>query len=489
MKIILSLFALLSLLFLASCVSQNDADPVVDRIETYLKKVERVGFLGSVLVEYKGERMISNGYGYRDQEKQLKNTPSSVFDIASITKQFTAAAILKLEMNGKVTVNDPVSMYFTNVPVDKSNITIHDLLRHQSGLQSNIGGDFDPVTKADFIELVFNSPLRFQTGSSFGYSNIGYSLLALIVEKVSGVSYEEYLYEQLWEPAEMETTGYTRPGFDPDSVAVVYYRDDRIWGKPTDREWDETAPYLHLFGNGGILSTTEDLYKWHQALLGDEIFSENARQKLYHPDLREDENPDAIYAYGWDVSTTPRSTRLAWHNGANGFLYADFHRFIDEGIAIIMLSNKSHPNFDILNREIIKIIFDPDYSPLIPHPDNEANREFTTDIVQIITEESREQAMLKHEKRDQGIELLDFQMRNAGFQYLFNNNEPDLALAIFSFNAMIFPESAPALQGLAEAYMETGQNGLAIEYFRKSLVIDPESPFANDMLRELQKDQ
>lgn len=489
MKAKILLFALLSTLCLGSCSSGNNAGRVVERIEAYLNEIERAGFSGSVLVELNLEKVISNGYGFRDQEKQLKNTPSTVFDIASITKQFTAAAILKLEMDEKLSVNEPVSMYFTSVPDDKSDITIHDLLRHQSGLQSTIGGDFDPVSKTDFIGLTFNSPLRFETGTSFGYSNIGYSLLALIVEKVSGISYEAYLYENLWNPSGMQSTGYSRPGFDPDMVAVVYYQDDRIWGRPTEKEWDDAAPYLHLSGNGGILSTTEDLYKWHQALLGDEILSESAKQKLYYPEIREDEDPGGIYAYGWDVTTTPRGTRLVWHNGANGFLYADFHRFIDEGIAIIMLSNKSHPNFDILNREIIKIIFDPGYTPIIPHPDNEANREFTTRILQAISMDGPDKALTEYQARDEEIELLDFQMLNAGFRYLFNSNEPDIALAVFQFNAEIFPDSAPAIRGLAEAYMETGHHELAEEYFRKSLIIDPDSPFANEMITTLQKEK
>lgn len=487
MKIRQFLLLLLTITCLSSCSKQNNTETVVQRIEAYLNEMEFVGLSGSVLVEYKGEKLISSGFGFRDQEKKLKNTPSTVFDIASITKQFTAAAILKLEMDGKLTVEDPVSMYFTNVPDDKSEITLHDLLRHQSGLQSNVGRDFDPVTKDEFIELVFNSPLRFPTGTSFGYSNIGYSLLALIVEKVSGISYEEYLYENLWKPSGMQLTGYTRPGFDSDEVAVVYYQDDRIWGKPNEKEWDLSAPYLHLAGNGGILSITEDLYKWHQALLGDEILSDIAKQKLYHPEIREDEDSNAIYAYGWDVSTTPRGTRLVWHNGANGFLYADFHRFIDEGIAVIMLSNKSHPHFDILNREIIKIIFEPDYTPTIPYPDNEANREFTNRILEILTEHGQEKALKEYRKRDEGINLIDFRMRNAGFLHLFRLNEPDKALAVFKFNAGIFPNSAPALRGLAEAYMETGQHKLALENFRISLTIDPDNPFANEMIKALEK--
>lgn len=100
----------------------------------------------------------------------------------------------------------------------------------------------------------------------------------MIIEKVSGQSYEAYLYENLWKPAQMEMTGYTRPAFDTNLIAIGYDSDDKAWGKPTDKEWDKTAPYWHLKGNGGILSTTEDLYKWHKALQSKLILSDEAKQ-------------------------------------------------------------------------------------------------------------------------------------------------------------------------------------------------------------------
>lgn len=196
-------------------------------------------------------------------KKKIKNSPKTVYDIGSITKQFTAAAILKLEMQGKLSTNDKISKFFDGIPADKQQITIHDLLRHQSGLISNIGRDYEKITEKEFLDKVFSSKLQFSIGSSFSYSNIGYSLLAIIIEKASNQSYETYLYENLWEPSQMEMTGYKRPAFDKKMIAIGYENDNKVWGKPTDKEWDGVSPYWHLKGNGGILSTTEDLYKWH----------------------------------------------------------------------------------------------------------------------------------------------------------------------------------------------------------------------------------
>lgn len=459
---------------------------ITRRIESYLSKIEKVGFSGSVLVELNGKQVISKGYGYRNIAARAKNTPDTIFDIGSITKQFTATAILKLETQGKLSVDDKISKYFDSVPRDKESVTIHDLLRHQSGLQGGVGSDYDKISREEFISKVMNSPLRSEVGKRFSYSNIGYSLLAMIIEKVSGKTYENYLYENLFHPANMEFTAYSRPQFNKDMIAIGYSRDDKIWGKPTDKEWDKTAPYWHLLGNGGILSTTEDLFKWHRALMTEQILSDEAKKKLYHPKLRDGENVDAIYAYGWDVSKTKRNTTLVWHNGTNNIFYADIRRFINENISVIMLSNKSHPNFNDLSRVISKIIFDKTYSPDIPGADTILARNFTTKIIQTVEGSGLEKAIEQYKKKRNNEDLLEFEMRNKGFR-LMGEGKGELAVKVFEMNVFAFPKSAKAIQGLGEAYMETGKKNLALKYFKQSLAIDPDNPFVNGMIKQLEK--
>ena len=117
------------------------------------------------------------------------------------------------------------------------------------------------------------STLKFKVGSDYSYSNIGYSLLAIIIEKVTGQTYEQYLYENLWKSSGMETTGYSRPNFDADLIAIGYGKNYENWGKPTEKKWNGNAPYRHLLGNGGILTTSEDMFKWHKSLLTENVLS------------------------------------------------------------------------------------------------------------------------------------------------------------------------------------------------------------------------
>jgi CubicO group peptidase (beta-lactamase class C family) len=466
---------------------QKNSTQITKRIETYLTELEKVGFSGSVLVEINGIKVISKGYGFSDRAKSIKNDPNTVLCIGSITKQFTATAILKLEMQGKLSTDDKIIKYFDNVPIDKSSITIHDLLRHQSGLQSNVGKDYDKISQAEFLDKVMNSKLLFEVGKEFSYSNIGYSLLGMIIEKTSGKTYETYLYENLWKPAQMEMTGYSRPMFDKSKIAIGYYKDDKIWGKPTDKEWDKTAPYWHLTANGGVLSTTEDMYKWHKALLGENILSKEAKNKLYHPKIRTEENYNAIYAYGWDVSQTDRKTNRVWHNGGNNIFYGDFIRYIDENITLIMLSNKSHQtNFDRLNFELSKMIFEKNYNPLIPIADNQANQKYSQNIIEIILNKGIEVGKESYKKRTANKNILEYILNAKGYDFL-SQKIYEKAINLFIMNTFAFPKSANAFDSLGEAYMNKGDKILAIKHYEKSLELNPNNGNAKNMLLELRK--
>jgi CubicO group peptidase (beta-lactamase class C family) len=474
-------------IFLFNAFGQtSQSGDTLKHIEKYLADLDKAGLNAAVLVELNETKVISKGYGYSDLENKIKITPATIFDIGSVTKQFTATAILRLEREGKLKVQDSISRYFDNVPADKQNITLHDLLRHQSGLQSNVGGDFEKITAQEFVSKVMQSPLKFETGKRFSYSNIGYSLLAMIIEKVSGQSYETYLYENLWKPAQMEQTGYTRPSFDKNQIAIGYFRNDSAWGKPNEKEWDKTAPYWHLLGNGGVLSTLDDMYKWHQALAGEQILTGAEKYKLYHPVLRNDEDSSRVYAYGWDVAITKRNTTQVWHNGTNHIFYADILRYPDEGIALIMLSNKSHPNFGRLTYELSKIIFNPGYSPEIPIQDNKRNFDFTNRIIHIIKEQGLEKAKSAYQKKVAGEQLLEYLMREEGFNHI-DNHKPEIAMQIFEMNLYAYPHSANALQGLGEGYMETGNKEQALKYFRQSLSIRPDNSFVTNMIKRLEE--
>jgi CubicO group peptidase (beta-lactamase class C family) len=354
----------LLILFTFIIISTNNtfANPQTKDFENVNKLMNRLteeGFSGAVLVAQNG-KVSSNTYGFADRENKIKNTTNTVFSTGSVTKPFTAAAILKLEMMGKLSVQDKLSKYFDNLPDDKKNITLHQLLTHSSGFPDSVGRDYEIIEKEAFLKRSFSSKLLFEPGTEYEYSNVGFSILAAIIEKTSGEDYEKFLYKNLFLPAGMKDTGYSIPKWKVEQLAVGYLGDDR-WGKMTEKSNRKPEMYWNLLGNGGILTTVEDLYKWHLALESDKILSKEAKEKHYKPYIEEGEGSDTFYGYGWSIVPTSNNSTLITHNGGNGVFFCDFWRFPKEKTVIIVMTNSLKPIYRSLANEISKILFDPNY--------------------------------------------------------------------------------------------------------------------------------
>jgi prepilin-type processing-associated H-X9-DG protein len=258
--------------------------------------------------------------------------------MGSITKQFTGAAILLLQEDGLLSVDDPISDYFPGVPEDKQTIMLHQLLTHSSGIVDLDGlGDWDPIDRASFIQLAMDQPLEFEPGASFAYSNAGYSLLAAIIEQLTGGSYETFLRERLFLPAGMKDTGYTLAAWDDARVAAGYQAGER-WGTVLERPFAEDGPYWVLRGNGGIHSTTADMLRWANALRSGSVLSSQSMDAYWYPHVDEGYG-DSFYSYGWVVMQGPGDKRVITHNGGNNVLFADMAIFPDDDVVIVLQTN------------------------------------------------------------------------------------------------------------------------------------------------------
>ncbi len=351
-----------SVYLLIGCTENRTNNQISEQIDQYVTSAADHGFSGALLVARNSKVILSKGYGLANREKQIPNTDQTVFTIGSITKQFTAAAILKLEMAGKLRVSDNITAFFPDVPEDKQSITLHHLLTHTAGFPGVIGDDFDPVERDAFVALAMQTPLLHEPGNQYEYSNVGYSLLGAVVEIVSGQPYEAFLREHLFLSAGMIRTGYQLPGWKPDDLAHGY-RSGADWGTLHDRPWAVDGPGWHLRANGGILSTLGDMYRWHCALEGRQILSEKAKKAMFTPHVQEGENADSHYGYGWAIFTTPRNTRLVAHNGGNTIFAADMLRFVDEGVVIIGFSNTAGKPAWRVTEAVAHIVFGEDVPP------------------------------------------------------------------------------------------------------------------------------
>jgi CubicO group peptidase (beta-lactamase class C family) len=341
---------------------QPQQDSILQCISRYLDWEGENGFVGVVLVKKPGDQPMIRSFGYANEEQLQPNSPQTAFDIGSVTKQFTGAAILKLEMQGKLSVDDSIGKYLPLINPDKGVITFHQLLTHSSGLPTDIGSDAEVLSKDILLSKINESELVSPPGSAYHYSHTGYNLLGLLIETISGTDYESFLQTNLFKPARMRFTGYRLPDWTGTNIAHGY-RFCNDWGGPMDSGWLEDGPTWNRRASGGMLSTINDLYAWHEALLGNEILDEQSKEKYYYPKNRVMINEAQSSGYGWRIIKTTRQTNVIAHNGWNGRYYSDFMRYLDDKVIIILLSNKFRKGNQSIPFEIAKCIFWKDYQP------------------------------------------------------------------------------------------------------------------------------
>lgn len=328
--------------------------PIAARIDLYLTRLSGLGYSGGIIVEKGGEVILSKGYGFADRSTERRFTPDTRFTIGSLTKQFTGAAIVKAQSMGLLDVDDELSKYFPDAPEDRADVSIHELLTHTAALPAASGFDYDPFSREDLERFALSTPLRWAPGTRYAYSNVGFSVAAAILERVSGTSYEEFTQRHLFGPAGMTRTGYL---LSDRKEHAKGYLGDEDWGFVHDHYWTDAGPAWHLVGNGGTWSTLKDMYRWHVALLGDEVLSEDEKETLFTPYVREFEGEDSFYAYGWVIATTDRGTRVIWHDGGNPFFSNDFRRFVEEDSAYLLTSNDGRWRSPDLTRFIEAMLF------------------------------------------------------------------------------------------------------------------------------------
>lgn len=334
--------SLLVLPFLASIVlaagpllagSQAADKDAAARMDAYLAAAHKLNrFSGSVLVARGGKIVLSKGYGMANYELDVPNTPKTKFRLGSVTKQFTAMAILKLEEAGKLKVTDTVKTIFSDYPAGEK-ITIHHLLTHTSGIPNLT--EFPDYTKTmtlpspalQTVERFKKLPLDFAPGEKFSYSNSGYILLGAIIEKVTGRSYEDFVRENVFKPLGMDDTGY-------DHADVVLK--NRASGYEFPNDTMANAPYLDMsipHAAGALYSTVDDLHKWDRALYTEKLISKADLARMFTPFK-------GNYAYGWMIATFAGHKNIRHGGGINGFT-TDLSRFPDDDACVVVLNNFS----------------------------------------------------------------------------------------------------------------------------------------------------
>lgn len=339
----------LLLLFFLSTSTTSHADtssrPFITKVENYLTKMALQGeFSGTIMLVKNGEVILNRAFGSANLEQRVQNLPETTYRIGSLTKQFTAMAILILKDRGSLDLNDSICNYLSDCPDNWQKITIHHLLSHSSGIV-----DYSklpeaqryrriPASHEQIIATFSDKPLEFEPGTNWHYSNSGYYLLGVIIEKISGQSYITFLDENIFKPVGMTNTGMGM------SQAAGY-----ISRRGSLTEWNPYNNTDFTFAAGALYSSVGDLLRWDRVLYTEILVKQETLDQMFQIQA-------GNYGYGWYIINR-YGHKVAFHDGQLPGYSAYFQRSLDNRGCIVILSNIGNAPMKKIKSDLFNIDF------------------------------------------------------------------------------------------------------------------------------------
>lgn len=311
---------------------------IISQLDKYYITQVKVGFNGSVLIGYQGRIIYERYFGYANREARLTLEPTSSSQLASVSKTFTGTAILYLYEHKYLNINEKVQTYLPDFPYP--NITLKMLLSHRSGLMDYSHwylahtNDFStPIDNKLMLQMMskYKPMLEFKPDTKFKYCNTNYAILALIIEKVTDLTYPEFMSKYIFQPIGMEHTFVYNPSQPLPEYATINY--DRYWKR------EQVMFADGVYGDKGIYSTAEDMFRWDQSFYQHKLLSSETIELAYEPYSHE--RPGIKnYGFGWRMLCFPNGNKIIYHNGWWHGNNTSFYRFIKENLTMIVLGNK-----------------------------------------------------------------------------------------------------------------------------------------------------
>ncbi|MBI9046725.1 MAG: serine hydrolase [Anaerolineaceae bacterium] len=329
-------------------MSENEIIETIDQMLQEQFPADQPG--AAVIITKNGEMFFRKGYGLANLEHNIPIEPHMVFRLGSITKQFTAVAILMLYEEGKLDLQDCITKYLQDYPTHGHTITIEHLLTHTSGIKSytNLASWMEYIrndmTVDAMIDKFKNEPMEFAPGDRFNYNNSGYFLLGAIVEKISGITYEDFLQTRIFDVLDMKNTYYDMP----DKIIPA-----RVSGYKKVEDGFQNADFIsmtHPYAAGSLASTVDDLAVWDEALYTEKLLKQDTIQKAFTPFVLND-GESCGYAFGWAAANF-QNTKLIMHGGGIPGFITDGLRFPDDHVYVSILNNRGEANPDLLAYKI-----------------------------------------------------------------------------------------------------------------------------------------
>ncbi|MDT8324964.1 MAG: serine hydrolase, partial [Bacteroidota bacterium] len=464
------------ILFTAVLAQAQDVEGELDAaVEAY---ANARSFIGTVLVAKGDDMLYEKGFGMADYTWSIPNAPDVRYRIGSVTKQFTAAVILKMVEAGAVELDAVIRDYIPYYPEPQgSRVTIHQLLNHTSGIPSytNLPDFGEDVMLRDMpadsiLAKVWHLDFEFEPGTDYAYNNSGYFILGVIIEKAASMSYEKALKTYLFQPLALENTGMEKNSVVTPRLAEGYRR--------TPLGWDRAA-YMSTswpFSAGMLYSTVGDLHRWTRALHAGEVFdSEETYRKMTTPYKQN-------YGYGLgiqDLNLGDRKIPAIMHSGGiNGFTSQCWY-LPEDAYTIVVLDNAQGASQQVAGA-IVRVLYGLPLEPVLPSIADEVARVQISDGV----DEALERYDQLKESESDAWDFSENELNLLGYWYL-QRGEIAEALAVFRKNIDAYPEASNPYDSMGEALYEAGRYEESIEMYRKALELNPGSRTAPVMLRKM----
>lgn len=337
------------------------ADPIDDYLTAEIAAKHIPGVSLAVIRDGKVEKL--SAYGLANVELAVPASPQTVFQIQSITKTFTSTAILMLMEEGKLALDDPIGKHLEGTPDSWKPITLRHLLSHTSGIKDFINEPTASlrldVTEAEVLRATAPRPLNFQPGEKYAYSNTNYHLLAMVIRKITGKSFGDYLQERIFTPLGMTNTRIVSLSDIISNRAAGY-----VWENGKLHNGNYIAQSILGYGGGGIVSTGEDMAKWSIALDGEKLLKRATLQAAWTP-MKLNDGSNSVYGLGWGTGAV-NGHRTVGHSGAHatGFTSAII-RYRDDNLSIIVLTNSRTADPGTIAKQVAGL-YNPALKPLPP---------------------------------------------------------------------------------------------------------------------------
>lgn len=466
------------------------ANDTCKKIDDYLVTLEKEkNFSGGLLIIKNGIKIFCKGYGWADKNNKIPFTPNTLASMGSITKAFTASAIMKLTEQNKLSVDDRLKKFFPDIPADKADITIHQLLTHSSGFHEflkNDGGDYEKLETAAFLERVFSEPLSFKPGEKAVYTNVGMSILGVIIEKVSGMSYEAFLKQNLFEPINIHGISYYTSNSKNNNIAHGY-QDGKDWGTiPQHIAAVGNEPYWNLKANGGLEASLNDMFLWANAFTNHAILSDTTIQKMFTAQIVEEGyGGKSSFGYGCNITKSRRDTKVIDNGGSNGIYFARLVRLPQEGLVFYMVTNESSINTNKVLPNVTQLYF----KGVIEQDAMKIKPKFETADAEKIYNilEQTKPTDLSKELEKLNIKVSDDMVLLEVGQRLIDEKKPDEALSLYQFYTKSFPNIIVAWNDMGDVYQMKDNKEEAIKCYKQALKLRPDNPRAKENLDKLMK--